>query len=108
MTGLTTSSAASMNLGVSMPGAHSEALGHGGERLDRGVARAAGVGRDPRLLGENLGRLAVRHHQEPDRFQPKLPGQAEMLDGDVRPGAAGGDPADRRAEPPGRRTRSGC
>src|ERR1700735_1025115 len=32
-------------------------------------ALGAGVGHDPRLLGEYLRRLAVRHHQEADRLQ---------------------------------------
>src|SRR6185437_5444622 len=56
---------------------------------------AAGVGHDPGLGRQDVGRLGVGHHQEADRLQPDLPGQAEVLDGDVGLGAVGGD-ADHR------------
>ena len=56
-------------------------------------ALAAGVGHDPGLLGEHLGRLGVGHHQEADGLQAELAGQAEVLDRDVGLGAVGGDRA---------------
>src|SRR5947208_458115 len=39
----------------------------------------------------------MRHHQKTDRLQATVAGQTEMLHGDVRLGAVGGDPARRRA-----------
>ena len=71
---------------------------HGPGGVDHVHALAAGVGHDPGLAGEHLGWLGVRHHQEADRFQPDLPRQAEVLDGDVGLGAVRGDPDDGDAE----------
>ena len=39
----------------------------------------------------------MRHHQEADGLQAPVAGQPEVLDGDVRLGAVGGDPAHRGA-----------
>ena len=55
-------------------------------------ALAAGVDHDAGLLGELLGRLGVGHHQEADRLEPELAGEAEVLDRHVGLGAVGGDP----------------
>ncbi len=60
-------------------------------------ALAARVGHDAGLPGQHLRRPAVRHHEEPDGLQAEFAGEAEVLDGDVRLGAVGGDPADRGA-----------
>ena len=60
-------------------------------------ALASGVGHDAGLGGQFLRRNGVRHHQEPDGFQPQLAGQTEVLDRHVGLGAVGGDPADRPA-----------
>jgi hypothetical protein len=60
-------------------------------------APAAGVGHDPRLLRQRLGRRGVRHHEEADGLEPEVAREAEVLDGDVRLGAVRRDPADRGA-----------
>ena len=67
-------------------------------RVDDVDALAAGVGHDPRLRGEHLGRLGVGHHQEADGLEADLAGQTEVLDRDVGLGAVGGDADDRHAE----------
>jgi hypothetical protein len=66
-------------------------------RVDHVDALGARVGHDPGLPREDLRRLAVRHHQEADGLKADAAGYLEMLDGDVRLGAVGGDPADRGA-----------
>ena len=60
-------------------------------RVDHVDALAAGVGHDPGLAGERVGRDRVGHHQEADRLEPELAGQREVLLGDVGLGAVGGD-----------------
>ena len=57
----------------------------------------AGVGHDPRLLGQRLRLDHVRHHQEADRRHAQLAGETEVLGCDVGLGAVGGDAHDRGA-----------
>jgi hypothetical protein len=58
----------------------------------------AGVGHDPGLIGQPLGAVLVGHHEEADRGHAELPGQGEVLGGDVGLGAMRGDPHERRPE----------
>ncbi|CDQ47063.1 hypothetical protein BN1047_04981 [Mycolicibacterium neoaurum] len=55
---------------------------------------AARIGHDPGLGGQLLRADGVAHHQKPDRLQPELTGQPEMLDRDISLGAVSGDAAD--------------
>jgi hypothetical protein len=55
-------------------------------------ARRPSVDHDPALPGDGLRRGHVRHHQVPVHVHPQLPGQPDVLDGDVSLGAVGRDP----------------
>ncbi len=70
----------------------------GTSRVDDVDALAPGVGHDPCLGREDLGRLAVAHHQEPDRLEPEVAGDREVLARDVGFGAVGRDAHDRDAD----------
>src|ERR1700735_5042081 len=59
-------------------------------RVDHVDALGAGVGHDPRLLRQHLGRLAVRHHPEADRLHAGAAGDLEVLDRDGGLGGGGG------------------
>ena len=67
-------------------------------RVDDVHALAAGVGHDPRLLGQLVRPDPVREHQEADGFHAQLAGGGEMLDRHVGLGAVGGHPGDLRAD----------
>ena len=60
-------------------------------------ALGARVGHDACLLRELGGAGAVRQHEEPDRLHPQVACGGEVLDRDVRLGAVGRHPGDRRA-----------
>ena len=72
---------------------------HGAGGVDHVHALAAGVGHDPRLAGEHLGRLGVGHHQEADRLQPDLAWPGRSAGWRCRPRCS--------AWPPGRSRRRG-